>query len=251
VSETVLRETREGICTITLNRPAALNAMNAALLEATAAAFDAAHADPAVRVIVFTGAGRAFCAGDDLKEHRHPRDEAEARERVERIQRVTRSICLGDRFVIGAINGWAVGGGFEWALNCDLTLWAESARAFFPEYAWGMFVTGGVTALLARMVGLNKAREMLLLGERYTARELHEAGAAWRVVADERLLEEASAVARRIAALPPAPLADLRRALRAVACSELERAIELESEATVRAFLDPATSERIEAFRRR
>ena len=86
--------------------------------------------------------------------------------------------------MIGAINGWAVGGGFEWAINCDFPIWAESARAFFPELKWGMFVTGGVSSLLPALAGLQTAREMMFLGERYDAKALLEKGVAWRVVPD-------------------------------------------------------------------
>jgi enoyl-CoA hydratase/carnithine racemase len=248
MSTTVLRETLEGVCTITLNRPDSLNAMNAELLAATAQAFEAAHADPATRVIVLTGAGRAFCAGDDLRSHRQPESEAEAFGMVERIQRVTRSMVNGDRIVIGAINGWAVGGGFEWAINCDLSIWAEDAKAFFPELEWGMFPTGGVTALLPRLVGLTRAREMLFFGKRYTATELLECGLAWRVVPPERLLDETLRAAAELAARPARPLADLKRVLRRVAQPEMEAALDLETDATARAFMDPQTLERIARF---
>ncbi len=248
MSKTVICSRAEGVLTIALNRPDRLNAMNAALLEATSEAFERAQADPETRAILFTGTGRAFCSGDDLREHRLPGDEAEARVMVERIQRVTRAILSCDKIVVGAINGWAVGGGFEWAINCDFPMWAESAKAFFPELAWGLFVTGGVTTLLPKIVGLNKAREMLILGETYSARQLSDLGVAWRVVPDGRLLEEAQEVARRIAELPAEPLADMKRVLRRVASGDLEAALALETEATIRAFLDPGTSERIAGF---
>ncbi len=150
--ETVLSECSGGIRTITLNRPDCLNAMNPQLLEDTARAFRDANADEAARVILFTGAGRAFCAGDDRDQHRHPASEAEARRLVESIQQVTREIVFGVKPVIGAIHGWAVGGGFEWAINCDLTVWSKSARAFFPEMSLNLFVTGAVTSLLPATV---------------------------------------------------------------------------------------------------
>jgi enoyl-CoA hydratase/carnithine racemase len=138
----------DGVRRISLNRPDRLNAMNRALVDDVACAFDDANADAATRAIVFTGEGRAFCAGDDRKDHRHPASEAEARDMVEAIQRATRAIVLGDKPVVGAIRGWAVGGGFEWAINCDFAVWGDDAGAFFPEVALGVFVTGGVTALL-------------------------------------------------------------------------------------------------------
>ena len=251
MSEPVLSTLADGVRTITLNRPDRLNAMNMALIEAVGDAFAAANADPGTRTIVFTGAGRAFCAGDDLKDHRHPGSEAEARAVVDAIQRATREIVLGERIVVGAINGWAVGGGFEWATNCDFPIWAESARGFLPEVSWGLFVTGGVTASLPHLVGLNRAREMLLLGERYSAKELLEMGLAWRVVPDDRLIDEARTVAAKIAGLPPRSVADMKTVLTRTAFGGPEamiRAMELESEATVRAFLDPETTARIGSF---
>src|SRR5690349_12983239 len=120
----------DGVRTVALNRPDRLNAMNRQLIDDVTRAFDHANADEGTRAIVFTGAGRAFCAGDDRKDHTHPEDEAQARDLVQAIQRATEAIVLGSKPVVGAINGWAVGGGFEWAINADFPIWAESARGF-------------------------------------------------------------------------------------------------------------------------
>ena len=239
---TVLSDLDEhGVRTITLDRPGSLNAMNRQLIGDVAAAFEDAHADDATMAVVLTGAGRAFCAGDDRKEHRHPADEHEAEELVLAIQRATEAIVFGPKPVVGAINGWAVGGGFEWAINCDFPIWAESAQGFFPELSLNLFVTGAVTSLLPALVGLNTAREMLFLGERYTAADLHRLGVAWRVVADDALLDEANAVARRLAALPPRAVRAMKRTLNATATTDLRAALRLETDATVAGFLDPAT----------
>lgn len=247
--ETVLSEmTGEGVRTITLNRPDSLNAMNGQLIADVAAAFEQAMAEDESRALIFTGAGRAFCAGDDLQEHSHPATEADAQDLVEAIQRCTRAIVLGPKPVVGAINGWAVGGGFEWAINCDFPIWARSARGFFPEVSWGLFVTGGVTALLPALAGLSKAREMLFLGERYGADELERAGVAWRVVDDAALMGEAQAVAEKLAGLPRQAVADMKRTLARVAASDLEVAMSLETAATVRGFLDEDTTRRIAEF---
>ncbi|MCP5082779.1 MAG: enoyl-CoA hydratase/isomerase family protein [Alphaproteobacteria bacterium] len=247
--ETVLSEmTGEGVRTITLNRPDSLNAMNGQLIADVAAAFAEANEDEATRAMVFTGAGRAFCAGDDLAEHSHPGSEAQARAVVDAIQRCTRAIVFSGKPVVGAINGWAVGGGFEWAINCDFPIWAKSARGFFPEVSWGLFVTGGVTALLPALAGLGKAREMLFLGERYGANDLLEAGVAWRVVEDDELLDEAGEVARKLAGLPSQAVQDMKRTLHKVALGDLEAATALETDATVRGFLDEATTRRIAGF---
>jgi enoyl-CoA hydratase/carnithine racemase len=247
--ETVLSELNgEGVRTITLNRPERLNAMNQALVRDVAEAFTDANKDGATKAMIFTGAGRAFCAGDDRREHVHPNTEAEAREFVEAIQDATRAIVFGEKPVVGAINGWAVGGGFEWAINCDFSIWAESARAFFPEVSLNLFATGGVTALLPALVGLNTAREMLFLGEKYDAPTLKQLGVAWKVVPDAALMTEAQAVARKLAALPPLSVRAMRRTLYRTAMTDLATALRLESDATVKGFLDPETTRRLKNF---
>ena len=237
-----------GVRTITLNRPGSLNAMNRQLIDDVSRAFDDANADPATRAIIFTGEGRAFCAGDDRHEHVHPENEAQARDVVDAIQRATRAIVFGAKPVVGAINGWAVGGGFEWAINCDFPIWAESAKGFFPEVSLNLFVTGAVTSLLPSLVGLNKAREMLYLGNRYTAEALQEMGVAWRVVADDRLMDEAHSTASQLSQLPPLSTRAMKRTLNQCATSDLNRALQLETEATIAGFLDPETTERLKDF---
>ncbi len=248
IYETVLSHLENGVRTITLNRPERLNAMNLGLIRDTAQAFEDANDDTATRAIIFTGAGRAFCAGDDRQDHQHPRDEAEAREVVDAIQRVTHAIMFGNVPVVGAINGWAVGGGFEWAINCDFPIWGRSACAFFPEVSLNLFVTGGVTSLLPALVGLNKAREMLMLGERYDAPGLEEMGVAWRMVPDAELLTEARAVADKLASLPDLSLRAMKRTLNQTASTDLTRAMALETEATIAGFMDPLTTELLKDF---
>jgi len=237
-----------GVRVIALNRPGSLNAMNRQLIEDVARAFEDANADPGTRAIVFTGAGKAFCAGDDRREHVHPETEEQARAAVLAIQRATQAITLGAKPVVGAIKGWAVGGGFEWAINCDFPIWAESARGFFPEVSLNLFVTGAVTSLLPAMVGIAKAREMLMFGDTYDAATLRDLGVAWRVVPDAALLDEAVAVAERLAALPPLSVRAMKRVLNAAGLCDLNRALALETEATVAGFMDPETTRLLKDF---
>jgi enoyl-CoA hydratase/carnithine racemase len=245
---TVLSSLDDGVRTIMLNRPASLNAMNRQLIDDVAAAFDDANADDATRAIVLTGAGRAFCAGDDRHEHVHPESESEARDLVDAIQRATEAIVFGRCPVVGAINGWAVGGGFEWAINCDFPIWATSARGFFPEVSLNLFVTGAVTSLLPALVGLNTAREMLFLGRRYSAEELQRMGVAWRVVPDEELIAEATAVARQLAELPVLSVRAMKRAVNKGAVTSLRAALAEETESTVAGFMDPLTTTLLKDF---
>ena len=247
--ETITSElTAEGVRTITLNRPHAMNAMNRRLIDEVSLAFDDANRDPATRAIIFTGAGKAFCAGDDRNEHVHPETEEEARAMVDAIQRATVAIVFGAKPVVGAINGWAVGGGFEWALNCDFPIWAEGAKAFFPEVSLNLFVTGAVTSILPSIVGPFKAREMLFLGQRYSAADLHELGVAWRVAKDSDLLAEANDVASRLAELPTLSTRAMKRVLNQSTAGALHKALELETEATVAGFLDPETTRLLKDF---
>lgn len=235
---TVLSTVRNGIRTITLNRPESLNAINGPLIEGVHAAFVEANGDPETRVVIFTGAGRAFCAGADLKESSQAGGGGASRDQVELLQEVTRDIVFGPKPVIGAINGWAVGGGLEWVINCDFTIWAESAGAFFPEIRLGTFGTGAVTSLLPRLVGQVKARELMLFGDKVNALELLKLGIAWRVVPDNQLLEAAHDLASRILELPAERVTDLKRVLAKVSAEELETALSLEAEVVWRSILE-------------
>jgi enoyl-CoA hydratase/carnithine racemase len=240
--------TAEGVRTISLNRPSAMNAMNRLLIDEVSVAFDDANRDQDTRAIIFTGEGRAFCAGDDRHEHVHPETEEEARAVVDAIQRATVSIVMGAKPVVGAINGWAVGGGFEWAINCDFPIWAESAKAFFPEVSLNLFVTGAVTSILPSIVGPVKAREMLFLGNRYSAAELRDIGVAWKVVPDDELLREAEVIASQLAALPTLSTRAMKRVLNQAIAGGLQQALNLETEATVAGFLDPETTRLLKDF---
>ena len=238
-----------GVRKISLNRPERLNSIMPRLLDELVEALAAADRDPAVRAIVLTGEGRAFCSGDDLKDFAEQlAGEAGTRAYIERIQDVTRAIVLGDTPVVGAIRGWAVGGGLEWVINCDFALASEGTRFFFPEVSWGLFVTGGVTDLLPRLVGLQRARELILFGEKFNARQAAEWGMIYRVVPDAELLAQAVALAKRLAALPVGPVQDLRRILARRDPAGLEAAMAAETEATLRGFLDPETARRVAAF---
>lgn len=239
----------DGVQKIALNRPHRLNAIVPELLDDLVAALAAADRDDRVKAVVLTGEGRAFCSGDDLKEFSsQATDEAGTTAYVERIQDVTRAMVLGDKPVVGAIRGWAVGGGLEWVINCDFAVAAEGTRFFFPEISWGLFVTGGVTEILPRLVGLQRARDMILFGEKFDARQALEWSLLREVVADAGLLPRAIELATRIAALPAGPVRNLKRILARRDGAGLEAAMAAETAATVRGFLDPETAKRIAAF---
>ena len=252
MSPSVLSRIDDGVCTVTLNRPERLNAINPSLLSALKAILADSNADPSVRAIVLRGAGRAFCSGDDLKEFdRQVVSEAVARAYIESIQDITREMVMGEKMIVGAIHGWAAGGGLEWVVNCDLPLMAAGTRCFFPEISLGVFVTGALTTLLPKLVGLQKAKELILFGERFDAHQALEMGLAWKVVPETKLFDQAEAVARRIAELPAGASSDLKKVINRACHMDAEHAMQLETEATVRGFLDPASSERVAQFTER
>lgn len=246
---TVISRTDGAIAWVRLNRPERLNAMNGQLVDALAAALDAADADPAVRVVILHGEGRAFCSGDDLKDLEAQTASAAATEAwVEAIQQITLKIMNARKIVIAAVHGWCVGGALEWVINCDFSLFADDTRWFFPEVGYGLFVTGGVTALLTKQVGPQVTKELLILGERHDARKALEVGIAWRVVAADALLAEAESLALRIAARPADAVADAKRAINAGFHSSLVDAMALETAATVKGFLSPDAQARAKQF---
>lgn len=245
-------KTQGAVSVVTLNRPERLNAISGELLEDFHRALDQVNRDASVHAIVIAGEGRAFCAGDDLKEFdRQSESDASIREHIERIQRITRDLMFNDKPVIGAIHGFAVGGGFEWLLNCDMVVAADDLVCFFPEMAWGQFVTGGVTYLLPQSVGYQRAMELWLLGERQGAQQLLAMGIVNRVVARDVLLDTALEIAQRIAGVSRQSVSMLKRLVNRDLTTALAHSMDLETDATIDAFKNPDAAERVAAFAKR
>lgn len=234
---------------VTLNRPERLNAIGGALLADLHTALAQAQADPATRVIVFNGTGRAFCAGDDLKEFGEQSRSAEAiADTCERIQQITRDIMFGPKLVVGAVHGYAVGGGFEWVLNCDLVVAADDLVCFFPEMALGHFVTGGVTHLLPQSVGYQRAMELIVLGERHDANALHRLGIVNRVVPLAELMPQALEIAHQVAARSTLATSQLKHVINSRLNPQLAAALDLERQAAMACFASADTAQRVGAF---
>ena len=199
--ETILVEQREGVGLITLNRPQALNALNMQVMFDVTGALAALDLDDETGCIVITGSQKAFAAGADIKEMQNL-DYMDA--------------FMGDSFagwdamgqirkpIIAAVSGYALGGGCELAMACDFIIAAENAQFGQPEITLGIIPGIGGTQRLARAVGKAKAMEMCLTGRRIDAVEAERIGLVARIVPTERLLDEALATARTIAAMPRA-----------------------------------------------
>lgn len=240
------------VSVVTLNRPERLNAIGGELLLDLHEALVQAQADPATGAIVLTGAGRAFCAGDDLKEFdQQSESPAAIALHCDRIQQITRDIMFGPKLVIGAVHGYAVGGGFEWLLNCDMVVAADDLACFFPEMALGHFVTGGVTHLLPQALGHQRTMELIVLGERQSALALHRLGLVNRVVPTQTMLPEAMVLATQVASRSAAATSRLKRLLTSQLQSRLAGALELERQAAMACFAEPDTAQRVRDFARK
>ena len=248
MTDTVVVTQKDGIAEVILSRPHRLNAINDELLVDFTRALKALNSNEKVGVIILRGAGKAFCAGDDLKEsHTQEMSEAEIRQYLEDIQEITRLLMQSEKVVIGAIHGWAAGGGFEWLLNCDFAILAEKTRCFFPEVGLGIFVTGGISSLLPNLVGLPKAKELILLREKIDAQTAYELGIAWKVVSHDALLDEAYDLAGRLMAMPHKARGKAKLTLNKAPFLPLEQAMQLETSVTTEGFMDPETAARAAA----
>jgi len=226
----LLDERRGPVALLRLNRPESLNALDGALVAALGAALERASGDPAVRVIVLTGEGGAFCSGADLKEALRDLDAGVALgDRLEGFQKNIRLIVEAPQPVLAAVDGAAVGFGADLALACDLRLLSE--RGYFEEkfVAIGLMPDGGGTFHLPRLIGLGRALEALLLGERIDARRALELGMSSRVLPPSELLDATLALAERLAAAPPLALAAIKRATRASLDGSLSDALAREA----------------------
>ncbi|MGO4560068.1 enoyl-CoA hydratase/isomerase family protein [Mesorhizobium sp. 2RAF21] len=237
------------IALVMLDRPDRLNAISSTLAIELHDALFHVNNDPEVRAIILGGNGRAFCAGDDLKEFDlQTADDAATVRHIQAIQRVTYDLLFGSKLVVGAIHGYAVGGGFEWMLNCDLIVASEELTAFFPETQWGQFPTGGVTHLLPQAIGYQHAMELLVLGEKQTARGLMDRGLVNWVVPKEQVMTKATAVAELAASKSPFSVSALKRLLTSGISPDLGRALHLEEVITIESFKTAEARERSKQF---
>lgn len=230
-------ERRGAVGIVTLDRPERLNAISMTLITDLTRVLRAAAADAQLSALILQGEGRAFCAGNDLKELDDlTRDPVSVVAYTESIQEITRLLVGCDKIVIAAARGYAVGGGFEWLLNCDLVVAGDDLIAFFPEMALGQFVTGGITYLLPRAIGYQQAMELLVLGERQDAQALQRRGLVNWVVPRDGVLDHALAVATAIAAKSRASVAGLKRVITGGIPAALDAALEQERDETIAAL---------------
>src|SRR5690606_111346 len=211
----VLCERQDAVGILTINRPKTLNALDVPTLLALEAALADLEGDPAIRAIVLTGAGdRAFVAGGDIADLNSRTGLAHYQEYAEVIHRVLRRFEACDTPTIGAINGWALGGGTELLLTLDIRLVADDARLGLPEINLGLFPGAGGSQRIIRQIPLCRAKELMFTGQPMTAAEAVQWGLCNRTVPAAQLMEQALAMAGQIAAKSPLTLKLLKRTLR-------------------------------------
>lgn len=218
----LLTDSRDGVLTLTLNRPEKLNAIDNDLSRSLLQALEAGAVDEDVRVIRLRGNGRAFCAGRDVSASPTEDD-------LVLVQTVAKSIVRNPKLVLAEVHGWTVGAGFEWMLDADVVVAARSTRFKLPEASLGVFVTGGLSATLAATVGLARAKALTLFGEVFTAHQALDWGLAWKVVEDSELDEVSWDTAVKLATLNPRVATQFKRVFNLLGLATFDRAIEEEN----------------------
>ncbi len=230
MSDQILVSRAGGVRRITLNRPEKLNAMTGEMAQAARSAFEEAAGDSETRVVLLTGAGRAFCAGQDLAESaiRPGRDLGAWLERS--YNPLVRAIRGIEKPVLARVNGVAAGAGANLAFACDIVVASESAQFVESFSRIGLLPDSGGTWMLPRLIGNARAVAVSMLGSPITARQAHEWGAIWRVVDGDELDGVCDELARTLAAAPPKALAAIKSATARAWEQNLDAQLDLERE---------------------
>ena len=209
-----LLNVEDGIAVVTLIRPEALNSMNKALRLELLELWPALDMRQDVKVIVVTGAGdKAFCTGADLKERSTRTTEEMVYDRHYLTSKSTAALWNVSKPVIAAIKGYCMAGGFEMVLQCDISICSDNAIFSLPEVSHGFFPGGGACQRLPRLVGYQLAKELIFTGRRWDAKEAKELGLVNRVVPLDKVMDEAMAMANKIASHPSIGVIQSKRAL--------------------------------------
>ncbi|HEY0797658.1 MAG TPA: enoyl-CoA hydratase-related protein [Candidatus Baltobacteraceae bacterium] len=228
--ETIVVERESAIATVTLNRPKALNALNALMLRELKAVFTELESERAVRVVILTGSGdKAFAAGADITEFRALHSAADGTAVAARGQELTRQMERMRAPIIAAINGFALGGGCELALGADIRIASTNARFGQPEVNLGIMPGFGGSQRTARLLGRSMALFLCLSGETIRADEALRIGLCERVVAPEELMSEARRIAALIASRAPLAVAATKRAIDLGAGVPMDEALAIEA----------------------
>lgn len=248
--ECIIYEKREGVAVIRLNRPQVLNAMNKQLWLDLEDALDDALEDAGVKALIFTGEGRAFSTGADLKDSKG-RTLTAYRDYLVHLQEVSRRIIRFPKPTIAAVNGYALGSGYELSLACDIRIAGESAKFGSPEARVSSSVTGGAMRLLQDLVGPGKAKELLFTCDYIDGKEAERIGLVNKTVPDNKLMEEALAMARKITENSAFSISLIKKGLNMAHEVSLEALMDYEVEACLATVSAPERQDKLEEFAQR
>ena len=243
----LLREDRDGICTLTMNRPARMNLLTREMLHALQDAFDSLMSDADTRVVILTGAGKGFCAGHDLKEIRALEEQSRINELFATCSRMMQTITTLPQPVIARVQGAAAAAGCQLVAQCDLAVASDAAKFATPGVTWGFFCsTPGVA--VSRNLPRKRAMEMLLTGDMVDAHKALEWGLVNQVVPHDALDEATMSLARKIAEKPPVQVAAGKRAFYTQMDLGPAQAYELASDVISASFVHQEGREGMDAF---
>src|SRR5437870_5772304 len=251
MTDTILSWRDGAVLTLTINRPDALNALNPPTMQALRAGIEAAGRDSAIGAVILTGAGRAFCAGADLKDVSARLDAGDTdvgRDLRENYVPLTRAIRSCPKLVIAALNGIAAGAGLSLALACDLRIAAAGAQLIVAFVRVGLVPDAGSLFFLTRMLGLSKATELALTGEPLPVEEARQLGLIAAVVPGDQLMTTVMERARRLDDGPRQTHTLIKRGMERAMDLDLDQVMELESHLQTLAARTPDTQEAIRAF---
>lgn len=245
----LLVDVADGVAVMTINRPEAMNAVSLALREEVIRAAQRLDADPDVRVVVLTGAGeRAFCVGADLKERQQKSTEEMYAFRRHVNPRWVNAIAGISKPTIAAVHGYCLAGGVELVLQCDLAIASEEAVFGLPEVTLGFLPGAGACQRLPRMIGIGKAKELILTGRRFDAAEAERLGLVTRVVPRGQALVEAKALAAAIARNPAMSVVQAKIAINASQETPLSAGLRFENEAWMSCMLSDVWKSKLKDF---
>jgi enoyl-CoA hydratase/carnithine racemase len=242
-------EVEEGVATVTLNRPEELNAIDGNMREDFTRLGEVLPTSSDVRVVIFTGAGRAFSSGGSVSHFEKDWNTTDFRAQSHRLSAFFSGLEMLEKPVIAAINGVATGAGLQLAMACDLRIAAETARLGFREHWLGLVPGHGGATRLVKLIGLSRAKEIYFAGDLLDAREAHRLGLVNRLVVEGKALSEAKRVARDLARRAPHAIGLTKQLLNAAVDLDLQRGIQLESLAQSIAIKTDDHREGVSAFR--
>ena len=246
----IILEKKDGVAKITLNRPKQLNALDGPTMEEIEAAIDDIEKDDSVKVVVITGSGRAFSAGADLSYVEARLDQPEELAKyLQQFRKTCDKIESLGKPVIAAINGFALAGGLELANACDLAIASEEARIGDQHAMFGLIPGGGNSQRLPRLIGIRKAKELMLSGNWITPQEAERLGLVNKVVPADKLEEAVEEMAQALAERSPAASAAIKALVNRGMQTDLATALDLEMGAILHHFNNKETLDGIKAFK--